>query len=68
MIQDPEPPRIQPQSLTLHTPFYQFFSPPPDFKVLGGGKGEVKPPKCPTRHSGLADTQHMVTISEVTAW
>ena len=20
------------------------------FKVLGGGKGEVKPPKCPTRH------------------
>ena len=22
----------------------------PDFKVLGGGKGEVKPPKCPTRH------------------
>ena len=21
-----------------------------DFKVLGGGKGEVKPPKCPTRH------------------
>ena len=25
-------------------------TPPPDFKVLGGGKGEVKPPKCPTRH------------------
>ena len=26
-------------------------SPPPrDFKVVGGGKGEVKPPKCPTRH------------------
>ena len=22
---------------------------------LGGGKGEVKPPKCPTRQSGLAD-------------
>ena len=21
---------------------------PPNFKVLGGGKGEVKPPKCPT--------------------
>ena len=28
---------------------------PPHFKVLGGGKGEVKPPKCPTRQSGLAD-------------
>ena len=24
--------------------------PAPHFKVLGGGKGEVKPPKCPTRH------------------
>ena len=23
---------------------------PPIFKALGGGKGEVKPPKCPTRH------------------
>ena len=30
--------------------------PPPNFKVLGGGKGEVKPPpKCPTRHPGLAE-------------
>ena len=27
-----------------------------DFKLLGGGKGEVKPPKCPTSHPGLADT------------
>ena len=27
--------------------------PPPNFK---GEKGEVKPPKCPTRQSGLADT------------
>ena len=26
-----------------------------DFKVLGGGKGEVKPPKCPARHQGSAD-------------
>ena len=25
MIQSPEPPRIQPQTLTLHTPFLQFF-------------------------------------------
>ena len=30
-------------------------TPPPNFKVLGGGKGEVKPPKCPTRHQGSAD-------------
>ena len=30
--------------------------PPPDFKVLGGGKGGVTPFKCPTRQSGLADT------------
>ena len=29
--------------------------PPGDFKVSGGGKGEVKPLKCPTRQSGLAD-------------
>ena len=32
-----------------------FRHPPLNFKVLGGGKGEVKPPKCPTRQSGLAD-------------
>ena len=25
--------------------------PAPDLKVLGGGKGEVKPPKCPTQGS-----------------
>ena len=30
-------------------------TPPPQFQLLGGGKGEVKPPKCPTRHPGLAD-------------
>ena len=24
--------------------------PPRDFKVVGRGKGEVKPPECPTRH------------------
>ena len=29
---------------------------PPHIKVLEGEKGEVKPPKCPTRQSGLADT------------
>ena len=28
--------------------------PPPRFQVLGGGKGEVKPPKCPTRHPRVA--------------
>ena len=32
----------------------------PDFKVFGGGKGEVKPPKCPTRQSGLADNLEKV--------
>ena len=30
-------------------------TPPHNFKALGGGKGEVKPPKSPTRHPGLAD-------------
>ena len=30
------------------TPFRCLPWHPPDFKVLGGGKGEVKPPKCPT--------------------
>ena len=28
---------------------------PRPFKVLGGGKGEVKPPKCPTRRPKSAD-------------
>ena len=29
---------------------------------VGGGKGEVKPPTCPTRQSGLADTILYYTI------
>ena len=36
---------------------------PTQFQVVGGRKGEVKPPKCPTRHPGLADMvcmKHMV--------
>ena len=35
--------------------FVQKFPASPKSKVSGGGKGEVKPPKCPTRHPGLAD-------------
>ena len=38
----------------LHVPVHKWLRVPPfgacDFEVLGGGKGEVKPPKCPTRH------------------
>ena len=28
---------------------------PPQFEGMRRGKGEDKPPKCPTRHPGLAD-------------
>ena len=36
-------------------------TPPPRFQVLGGGKGEVKPPKCPTRHPRVGGYTHMST-------
>ena len=40
-----------------------FVQAPPVFKVLEGEKGEVKPPKCPTRQSGLADTPYLGTLA-----
>ena len=33
--------------------------PPPRYQGVGGEKGEVEPPKCPTRQSGLADSKRI---------
>ena len=41
-----------------------FRCPSPDFKVLGGGKGEVKPPKCPTCHPRVGG----YSLTEMVVW